>query len=231
MHPIRNLIDAVRQFRLTRRYDYPVLFFLVQSVITLTKFSILVAVFVAGYLFIEEQFTPEQYNDTIVANPGPTVIADANPVTGAIAKTVAATRTPESKTDNGTIAPGQEPAFAAANRQNLATGTTSFAEPIAPDSAIALLLAKLDQTRSESADLDADETANREVHYRARVQWTNVRREPSAAAPIIVSLDTDQEVRIVMQKGSWVQIQSDEIDTKDGYVLASLLEPVDRGVR
>ena len=221
MRSIRNLLDAVQQFRLTRRYDYPALFLLIQTVVTLFKFSVLLAVFLAGFLYLDDYLNPPRSNDTSVATapverapyPSAESIAQANPVAPAI---------------------GQAPAIAARpvpTLGSLARSGTTQPSAIAPDPEIALLLARLNQTGDAALRTEPDEPAKNEMHYRARIQWTNVRREPSATSPIIVSLSTDKKVRIVMQKGDWVQVQSDDIDTQNGYVLASLLEPVEPSIQ
>lgn len=191
MESIRNIANAFQHFKLTRRYDYPALFILLQTSITLGKFAVVLIVFLAGFQYLNHWLNPErdlpmaaikaQQPQTQVAPPlAPPALAQPARQSDDIASTTTISQAPEL-----TLL--------------LAADTTEASQPAKPA----------------------------EIHYRARIQWTNIRRAPSAAAPIITSLSTDQQVRIVLQKGDWVQVQSDEVDTQNGYVLATLLEPVD----
>jgi hypothetical protein len=214
MRSIRNLLDAVNQFRLTRRYDFPALFLFVQTIITLFKFSVLLAVFLAGFLYLDNYLNPPRHQDAQLVKADPPASID-NPV-----QTVA---TPTSRPTPVVASAPQAPLPAIA----APLPGANHAATIAPDPEIALLLARLSETGDEALSRESSEpTAREEMRYRARIQWTNVRRAPTATSPIIVSLSTDQKVRIVLQKGDWVQVESDDIDTQNGYVLASLLEPI-----
>ncbi len=223
MRSIRSLLDAVQRFRLTRRYDYPAFFLFVQTIVTLFKFSILLAVFLVGFLYLENYLNPPHNNENSVARA---------PVESAIqpsAESVALA----GQTALAAPVITQAPAVVSAPIRTIGSPARNSAQSsaIAPDPEIALLLARLNETGDAALRAEPDEPAKDQMRYRARIQWTNVRRAPSATSPIIVSLSTDKKVRIVMQKGDWVQVQSDDIDTQNGYVLASLLEPVEPSIQ